>query len=244
MENKPGKNAFDEKGINKKLNNLLDFEDFEKNWKSKEQKPDDNTDTGLDVVGDISGKPGKQEMEDWYDDNTDKPGKNVVKEGNEPGVDPIGHGEKGDDMPYETEVNDFVKNWSPKSQKTTKHTDTGLDIVESNDPGIDVFDIKGNKRVYGDNGEYMGFNKLNNLLSYDDFEKIWKSKEQKATKRTDTGLDVVNEKKNKPFFLQSQPSKKRMKKYGRGNPDKYGRGNPGAYGKGRPGEYGKGNPAS
>jgi hypothetical protein len=35
--------------------------------------------------------------------------------------------------------------------------------------------------------------KLENLLSFDDFEKSWKPKEQKATKRTDVGLDVVNE---------------------------------------------------
>jgi len=35
--------------------------------------------------------------------------------------------------------------------------------------------------------------KLENLLSFDDFEKTWSPKEQKATKRTEVGLDVVNE---------------------------------------------------
>ncbi len=37
-------------------------------------------------------------------------------------------------------------------------------------------------------------NKLENLLSFDDFDKSgWKAKEQKSTKRTEVGLDVVNE---------------------------------------------------
>jgi len=35
--------------------------------------------------------------------------------------------------------------------------------------------------------------KLENLLSFDDFDKSWKPKEPKATKRTDTGVDVLNE---------------------------------------------------
>jgi hypothetical protein len=35
--------------------------------------------------------------------------------------------------------------------------------------------------------------KLENLLSFDDFEKSWKPKEQKATKRTEAGLDILNE---------------------------------------------------
>lgn len=35
--------------------------------------------------------------------------------------------------------------------------------------------------------------KLENLLNFDDFEKNWKSKEQKSTKRTDVGVDVLNE---------------------------------------------------
>jgi hypothetical protein len=36
-------------------------------------------------------------------------------------------------------------------------------------------------------------NKLENLLSFDDFEKSWSAKQQKATKRTEVGLDVLNE---------------------------------------------------
>lgn len=35
--------------------------------------------------------------------------------------------------------------------------------------------------------------KLENLLSFDDFDKNWKSKEQKLTKRTEVGVDVLNE---------------------------------------------------
>lgn len=35
--------------------------------------------------------------------------------------------------------------------------------------------------------------KLENLLTFDDFGKSWNPKEQKSTKRTEVGLDVVNE---------------------------------------------------
>lgn len=34
---------------------------------------------------------------------------------------------------------------------------------------------------------------LANLLSFEDFDKNWKSKPQKSTKRTDVGIDVLNE---------------------------------------------------
>lgn len=36
-------------------------------------------------------------------------------------------------------------------------------------------------------------NKLENLLNFNDFEKNWKAKEQKSTKHTEVGLDIVNE---------------------------------------------------
>jgi hypothetical protein len=35
--------------------------------------------------------------------------------------------------------------------------------------------------------------KLENLLSFDDFEKNWNPKPQKTTKHTDVGLDIMNE---------------------------------------------------
>ncbi len=35
--------------------------------------------------------------------------------------------------------------------------------------------------------------KLENLLNFDDFEKNWSPKPQKSTKRTDVGLDIMNE---------------------------------------------------
>ena len=35
--------------------------------------------------------------------------------------------------------------------------------------------------------------KLNNMLSFEDFEKTWKPDEQKKTKRTEVGLDVIKE---------------------------------------------------
>lgn len=37
--------------------------------------------------------------------------------------------------------------------------------------------------------------KVQNLLSFSDFEKGWKAKDPKKTKRTDVGLDVVEKKK-------------------------------------------------
>jgi len=35
--------------------------------------------------------------------------------------------------------------------------------------------------------------KLNNLLSFNDFDKTWKPTEQKKTKRTELGKDILNE---------------------------------------------------
>jgi hypothetical protein len=36
---------------------------------------------------------------------------------------------------------------------------------------------------------------LKNLLDFEDFKSNWKSKEQKKTKRTEIGLDIIEEKK-------------------------------------------------
>ena len=36
--------------------------------------------------------------------------------------------------------------------------------------------------------------KLENLLDFEDFKSNWKEKEQKKTKRTEIGLDVIEEK--------------------------------------------------
>lgn len=47
--------------------------------------------------------------------------------------------------------------------------------------------------------------KLENLLSFDDFEKNWSAKSQKSTKRTDVGLDVINE--NLYFKVMDQTTK-------------------------------------
>jgi len=35
--------------------------------------------------------------------------------------------------------------------------------------------------------------KLNNLLSFDDFDKTFEPEKQKSTKRTDVGLDIIKE---------------------------------------------------
>jgi hypothetical protein len=52
---------------------------------------------------------------------------------------------------------------------------------ESNEPGVDVFNKTGINK------------KLNNMLGFDDFEKTFEPKKQKSTKRTDVGLDIINE---------------------------------------------------
>lgn len=50
-KNEPGIEISDlKKGIDKKLNNLLDFEDFEKTFKPEYQKKTKKTEVGLDVV--------------------------------------------------------------------------------------------------------------------------------------------------------------------------------------------------
>ena len=36
--------------------------------------------------------------------------------------------------------------------------------------------------------------KLENLLDFEDFKSSWKAKDQKKTKRTEIGLDIVEEK--------------------------------------------------
>ncbi len=42
---------------------------------------------------------------------------------------------------------------------------------------------------------------LNNILKFDDFDQNWESKKQKSTKRTDVGLDIIEEGK-KPSAKQ------------------------------------------
>lgn len=80
---------------------------------------------------------------------------------------------------------DFEKTFKPEEQKKTKRTEVGLDVVKEekkNEPGIEVDDLK------------KGIDKkLNNLLGFDDFEKTFKPEEQKKTKRTEVGLDIVKE---------------------------------------------------
>jgi hypothetical protein len=78
---------------------------------------------------------------------------------------------------------EFSKDWKPEEQKKTKRTEVGLDIVkEENEPGIAVSDLKG------------GIDKkLNNLLDFENFEKEWEPEDQKKTKRTEVGLDIVKE---------------------------------------------------
>jgi hypothetical protein len=80
---------------------------------------------------------------------------------------------------------DFEKTFKPEEPKKTKRTEVGLDVVKEekkNEPGIEIDDLKGKIDT-----------KLNNLLTFDDFEKSWNPEEQKKTKNTEVGLDVVKE---------------------------------------------------
>ena len=107
-----------------------------------------------------------------------------IKECNEPGIELSQmKGNINKKLNNLLDFEDFEKTFKPEEQKKTKRTEVGLDVVkETNEPGIDVSDLK------------KGIDKkLNNLLGFDDFEKTWKPEDQKKTKRTDVGLDIVKE---------------------------------------------------
>ena len=71
-----------------------------------------------------------------------------------------------------------------KARRRESERATGERTYEANEPGVDVFGLKGIDK------------KLNNLIGFEDFDKF-KPKEQKSTKRTDVGLDIVNEKRRR-----------------------------------------------
>jgi len=81
-----------------------------------------------------------------------------------------------------TNAGDAV-NWVMEVRNSIKARtrEMGRRVTESNEPGLDVFGMKGIDK------------KLNNLIEFDDFDKTLKSKQQKATKRTEVGLDILNE---------------------------------------------------
>lgn len=71
---------------------------------------------------------------------------------------------------------------------------------ECNEPGIELNQMKG------------GIDKkMNNLISFDDFEKTFKPEEQKKTKRTEVGLDIVKEGKDYLKEAADKYSKKNEK---------------------------------
>jgi len=49
--------------------------------------------------------------------------------------------------------------------------------------------------------------KLNNLLSFEDFDKNWKPDEQKKTKRTEIGMDIVKETN---LIINADPNLKKL----------------------------------
>lgn len=75
-------------------------------------------------------------------------------------------------------------NWAIQIKNTAKERRREMSrkvVQESNEPGLDVFGMKGIDK------------KLNNLIEFDDFDKTLKPKQQKSTKRTEVGLDILNE---------------------------------------------------
>jgi len=108
-----------------------------------------------------------------------------IKECNEPGIELSQmKGNINKKLNNLLDFEDFDKTFKPEEQKKTKRTDVGLDVVKEtkNEPGIEVSDLK------------KGIDKkLNNLLDFEDFDKTFKPEEQKKTKRTDVGLDIVKE---------------------------------------------------
>lgn len=100
---------------------------------------------------------------------------------------------------YETFVRDdsrgslgYTKDGDPKTHK-------GTDYVKEN--------IQNNKLIYNKKNNENMEKKLNNMLGFSDFEKSWKPKEQKATKHTEVGLDVINEGFFDNLFLKSNLKK-------------------------------------
>ncbi len=81
-----------------------------------------------------------------------------------------------------TNASDAV-NWvlEVRNSIKTRRREMGRRVTESNEPGLDVFNFKGIDK------------KLNNLIEFDDFDKTLKPKQQKSTKRTEVGLDILNE---------------------------------------------------
>jgi len=64
--------------------------------------------------------------------------------------------------------------------------------------------------------------KLENLLNFNDFEKNWEAKKQKSTKRTEVGLDILQEKASpkqieaRKKFMEMIKNKKAGKKEKKG----------------------------
>lgn len=94
--------------MDKKLNNLLGFEDFHKSWNPEEQKKTKRTEVGLDIV----------------------------KEKNDVAIE-VSDLKKGIDKKLNNliDFDDFDKTFNAEKQKKTKRTEVGLDIIkESNLP--------------------------------------------------------------------------------------------------------------
>lgn len=92
--------------MDKKLNNLLGFEDFHKSWNPEEQKKTKRTEVGLDIV----------------------------KEKNDVAIE-VSDLKKGIDKKLNNliDFDDFDKTFNAEKQKKTKRTEVGLDIIkESN----------------------------------------------------------------------------------------------------------------
>lgn len=89
--------------MDKKLNNLLGFDDFHKSWNPEEQKKTKRTEVGLDIV----------------------------KEKNDVAIE-VSDLKKGIDKKLNNliDFDDFDKTFNAEKQKKTKRTEVGLDIIK------------------------------------------------------------------------------------------------------------------
>lgn len=116
-------------------------------------------------------------------------------------------------------IETFTENKFAKKAKTTKRTDVANDVLQENAyvVGKDVLGDKlKNKEVHAAKG-------LNNLISLEDFTKSVPSTKDKTTKRTETGKDVILEKKKSKSVYDDDDDdevitkKEKMKKGGKGD---------------------------
>jgi len=172
-------------------------------------------DVGDRVIADLVSHKGKQEMNNlfWWDNPLDRHIDSYEQWVRTDNKDSLGYTKDGDPSTHKgTDIPNRPESDVPDQKRhMTGKNITGKNVLEKNNinemenkPGKDVFDEKGIDK------------KLNNLLGFEDFEKSWKAKDQKSTKHTEVGLDIINEGLFDGIFLKSK-LKKALDKCGEGS---------------------------